>query len=272
MPSLLLTFAIVMHNSEHLPDISLPDHQKIYFASDFHLGAPTDEQSRERELYVKHWLDYTIENAYAVFLLGDLFDFWFEYRRVVPKGFLSFQSRLVRLVENDIKLFIFTGNHDLWMFDYFEQELEVPIIRQPVSVKINQHQFHLGHGDGLGPGDQTYKLLKKVFTSSTGQRLFSLIHPDVGIYLADLWSRRSRKSNEKKDESFQGKEYEWIYQYCCEVERQRHHDYYVFGHRHLPLEIPVAENSRYYNLGEWINQRSYGVYDGQTFELRKFTS
>ncbi|MEM9671178.1 MAG: UDP-2,3-diacylglucosamine diphosphatase [Cyclobacteriaceae bacterium] len=261
-----------MQNSEQLPDIHLPPHKKIYFASDFHLGSPNFKQSREREVAIKQWLDSTIDDAYAVFLLGDLFDFWFEYRRVVPKGFLYFQSRLVKLVENDVKLFIFTGNHDLWMFNYFEQELGIPVIRQPVSVKVDQHYIHLGHGDGLGPGDRTYKVLKKIFTSPIGQQLFSLIHPDLGIFLADAWSRNSRESNEKKDESFRGKEYEWIYQYCVEVESQRHHDYYVFGHRHLPLEIPVTENSRYYNLGEWITERTYGVYDGQSFKLHKFTS
>jgi UDP-2,3-diacylglucosamine hydrolase len=259
-----------MQNSEQLPDIHLPADKKIFFASDFHLGSPTHEQSRKRELGIARWLDSTLKDAYAVFLLGDLFDFWFEYRRVIPKGFLILQSRLVRLVENDIKLFIFSGNHDLWMFDYFSQELGIPIIRQPVSLQINQHHFHLGHGDGLGPGDRTYKVIKKVFTSPTGQRLFSLIHPDVGIFLAEYWSRKSRQANEQKDESFRGKEYEWIYQYCCEVETQRHHDFYIFGHRHLPLEIPVTENSRYYNLGEWITQRNYGVYDGKKFELQKF--
>ena len=187
---------------------------------------------------------------------------------MVPKGFLHLQSKLVQLLEQGIFIVLFTGNHDLWMFDYFEQELGVPVVCEPISLQVNSAHLHIGHGDGLGPGDHTYKFLKKIFTAKVGQKLFSLIHPDIGIALASYWSNSSRKRNEQKDESFRGKEHEWIYQYCQEIERKKHHDYYVFGHRHLPLEIPLSENSRYYNLGEWITQPHYGVFDGQTFELR----
>ncbi|MEQ9439526.1 MAG: UDP-2,3-diacylglucosamine diphosphatase [Cyclobacteriaceae bacterium] len=253
----------------HIP-IHLPKEKKIYFASDFHLGAPNAEQSRLREEVITDWFDSIRHDAHLIFLIGDLFDFWFEYRYVIPKGFLRFQAKLVQLVEQGIFLVIFTGNHDLWMFDYFEQELGIPIIRQPISVQISDHNFHLGHGDGLGPGDSFYKMLKKGFTSKTCQRLFSLIHPDVGMYLANLWSKKSRLKNEKEDESFRGPEHEWIYQYCVEVETHQHHDYYVFGHRHLPLDIPVSDASRYYNIGEWISQQSYGVFDGQQFQLQTF--
>ena len=255
----------------HLP-INLPANKKIYFASDFHLGAPNKATSRLREETIVQWLEMIRQDAHCVFLVGDLFDFWFEYRHVIPKGFLRFQSKLVQLVDQGIPLVIFTGNHDLWMFDYFEKELGVPIIRNPISIRINDKHLHIGHGDGLGPGDKVYKLIKKVFTSKACQRIFSLVHPDVGIYLANLWSGKSRKKNEKEDESFRGPEYEWIYQYCREVEAQQHHDYYIFGHRHLPLDIPVAENSRYFNLGEWISQQSYGVFDDQQFQLQKFRS
>ena len=250
--------------------ISLPTEKKIYFASDFHLGAPDFHKSKDRERIIIRWLDSIRTDAHSLFLLGDIFDFWFEYKRVIPKGFLYLQSKLIQLLEQGIFVVFFTGNHDLWMFDYFEKELGVPIIRQPISIQINQTWLHIGHGDGLGPGDQTYKFLKKAFVSKFGQKLFSFIHPDIGIFLADSWSRSSRKSNQKKDESFRGKEHEWIYQYCREVEREQHHDYYVFGHRHLPLEIPLSEQSRYYNLGEWITQPHYGVFTNQTFELCSF--
>ncbi|MEM6842374.1 MAG: UDP-2,3-diacylglucosamine diphosphatase [Bacteroidota bacterium] len=250
--------------------ISLPAEKKIYFASDFHLGAPNFQRSKEREKTIVQWLESIRPDAYGMFLLGDIFDFWFEYRRVVPKGFLHLQGKLIQLLEQGIFVVFFTGNHDLWMFDYFERELSIPIIRQPISIQINQTKLHIGHGDGLGPHDYTYKRIKRVFVSKIGQKLFSLIHPDIGIFLANSWSRSSRRSNEKKDESFRGKEYEWIYQYCQEVEQKQHHDYYVFGHRHLPLQIPLSERSRYYNLGEWITQPHYGIFDGQTFELRAF--
>ena len=250
--------------------IQLPAGKKLYFASDFHLGAPNFHQSKEREQTIVRWLEAIQPDAHGLFLLGDIFDFWFEYKQVVPKGFLHLQSKLIQLLEKGIFVVFFTGNHDLWMFNYFERELGIPIIRQPISLQINDIHLHIGHGDGLGPGDYTYKFLKKIFTAKIGQTLFSFIHPDIGISLANYWLRNSRKSNEKKDESFQGKEYEWIYQYCQDIEQQRHHDYYVFGHRHLPLEIPLSENSRYYNLGEWISQPHYGLFNGQTFELRTF--
>ena len=253
-----------------LSPISLPAQQKVYFASDFHLGSPDWENSRMREDKVVRWLDRISHDAHCIFLLGDVFDFWFEYRQVVPKGYIRLLGKLSQLVDQGIGLYLFTGNHDLWMFDYFTQELNVPVILHPVSLQINQHQFHVGHGDGLGPGDNTYKVIKKVFTSRLGQRLFALIHPDWGIAFAQRWSAHSRIKNLTKDESFRSKEEEWIYQYCQTVEHQQHHDYYIFGHRHLVLDIPLNESSRYINTGEWINSCYYACYDGNSLSLIPF--
>ena len=253
---------------ESLPHyLALPPRQRVYFASDFHLGSPDWASSRTREGKIVRWLEQIRQDAYAVFLLGDVFDFWFEYRNAVPKGYLRLLGKLAELVDQGVLLYWFTGNHDLWMFDYFSQELEIPIIRRPVSIQINDQHFHLGHGDGLGPGDRTYKVFKKVFVSRTGQRLFRLIHPDWGISFAQRWSAHSRRKNLTKDESFRTKEDEWIYQYCAALEQQRHHDYYIFGHRHLVLDIPLGKNSRYINTGEWITACHYACYDGQELAL-----
>ena len=253
-----------------LHHITLSPGQRIYFASDFHLGSPDWASSRIREDKIVRWLDRIRQDAHAVFLLGDVFDFWFEYRNAVPKGYIRLLGKLAALVDQGISLYLFTGNHDLWMFDYFTQELGASIIRHPVSLQINDQQFHVGHGDGLGPGDQAYKIFKKAFVSPTAQRLFALVHPDWGIALAQRWSARSRRKNLTKDERFRTKEDEWIYQYCVATEQQQHHDYYIFGHRHLVLDIPLGENSRYINTGEWIEACHYACYDGQELALTAF--
>jgi len=251
-------------------DFSLPPGKKVYFASDFHLGSPTYKESRTRERTIVHWLEEIKKDAEVIFLLGDLFDFWFEYKYVVPKGFIRFLGKLAELKDQGIEIILFTGNHDMWMFDYLERELDLPIVHHPVSIRINGQTLHIGHGDGLGSGDRQYKLLKKVFKSRISQKLFAAIHPRWGMGLAHFWSLSSRKKNIKKDESYKGKAYEWIYEYCEQVENIQHHSYYVFGHRHLPLDIPLNPKSRYFNIGEWFHAQSYGIHDGSTFTLTSF--
>jgi len=243
--------------------------KKVYFASDFHLGVPNAEASKARELKIVRWLDQVKHDAAAILLLGDIFDFWFEYRHTIPKGFIRLQGKLAEITDSGIPVLFFTGNHDMWMFDYFPKELNIPILRDPISTTINGQTFYIGHGDGLGPGDHTYKLIKKVFANKACQWAFARIHPNLGIGIANLWSRKSRISNVKKDEQFLGED-EWLLQYCREVEAKQHHDYYIFGHRHLPLDLPIGDKSRYVNLGEWVNFCSYGVYDGQNLTLEHF--
>lgn len=250
--------------------ITLPANQRVYFASDFHLGAPDETTSRIREDKIIRWLEAIRSDAHAIFLLGDTFDFWFEYRHAIPKGYIRFLGKLAELADQGIALYLFTGNHDMWMFDYFPDTLGVPVIRQPVSLRINEQSFHVGHGDGLGPGDRTYKLTKKLFVSRLGQAIFAKVHPDWGIALAQRWSAQSRRQNLTKDESFHSKEEEWIYQYCVATEQQQPHDYYIFGHRHLVLDLPLGDSSRYINTGEWIESCHYAVYNGQTLDLIPF--
>jgi len=249
-----------------LQDINLPENQKVYFASDFHLGAPTHTKSRQREDKIIQWLSSIEQQAHTIFLLGDVFDFWFEYKHVIPKGFIRFLGKLASLTDKGIQVIIFSGNHDMWMFDYLKQELNIDIYHQPEAVQINGTSLYLGHGDGLGGGDHTYKLLKKAFRNPLCQWAFRWLHPNIGMAIAQAWSRSSRKKSATADETFLGDD-EWIYQYCKDIEQHTHYDIYVFGHRHLHLDLPVGTNSRYVNLGEWISQCRYGVFDHTGFQL-----
>jgi UDP-2,3-diacylglucosamine hydrolase len=250
-----------------IPD--LPQGKKVYFASDFHLGVPDRESSRNRENKIVRWLESIEHDAAAIFILGDIFDFWFEYKFTIPKGFIRIQGKLAFLRDKGLPVYFFTGNHDMWMFDYFPKELGIPVLRKPQTVNIRNKKLLIGHGDGLGPGDHTYKILKKVFANRLCQVAFAFFPPTIGMGIANLWSRKSRLSNVKKDEQFLGDK-EWLWQYCMETEKTEHHDYYIFGHRHLPLEMKVGEKSTYFNLGEWVNYYTYGVFDGNSFYLRKF--
>lgn len=244
--------------------------QKIYFASDFHLGAPNPAASRQREDSLVRWLDMCRQDASAIFLVGDIFDFWFEYRHVVPKGFIRLQGKLAQLADAGIELVLFTGNHDMWMFDYFEKEIGARMVRQQVTIELASHTLMVGHGDGLGPGDHFYKLLKRIFANRACQWAFNWLHPAVGMGIANAWSGRSRLHNDSRDQGYVRKESEWLYQWCQEEEQRRHHDYYIFGHRHLPLELAVNDRSTYINLGEWISQRTYAVYDQQRVSLLRW--
>lgn len=243
--------------------------KKVFFASDFHLGTPTHEQSRIREQKIVKWLRSIQHEAGAIFLVGDIFDFWFEYKRAIPKGFARLQGVLAEFTDSGIPVVFFTGNHDLWMFDYFTEELGIDVYHKPHVWTINQKKFYVGHGDGLGPGDRKYKLIKKVFTNKLAQWMFARLHPNFGIGFAGMWSKHSRAKNMTKDDQFFG-EQEWLWQYSREIENAEHHDYYVFGHRHLPLDLKVGENSRYINLGEWLHYQTYGCFDGNTLSLKAF--
>lgn len=242
---------------------------KIYFASDFHLGVPTAAKSREREMTIVRWLDQIKTDAQAIYLVGDIFDFWFEYAYVIPKGFIRLQGKLAELVDAGIPIYFFTGNHDMWMFDYFKKELGIEIYREPIQREFGGKRFYIGHGDGLGPGDYSYKFLKRFFASKFCQWLFARLHPGFSFWIATSWSKKSRIASDKK-EAFLGDENEWLAIYAKEILQKEPFDYFVFGHRHLPLDIQLNENSRYINLGEWMNYRSYAVFDGKELQLRYF--
>ena len=245
-----------------------PVGKKIYFASDFHLGAPDQEESLAREKKIIRWLEYIREDAGAIILVGDIFDFWFEYNNVIPMGFIRFQGKIAELCEKGIPIIFFTGNHDMWMFDYFPKELGIPVYHEPVIFQMGDQSFFVGHGDGLGPGDHFYKLLKRFFSSGLCQWFFKWLHPNVGVWLAKTWSNKSRNKNAVKNADFLGEE-EFLLQFVRSNEQHRHYDAYLFGHRHLPLDIKVGR-SRYVNLGEWLKHCTYASFDGEKLLLEKF--
>lgn len=250
--------------------MNIPEGKKIYFSSDNHLGAPTPEESKPREEKFVAWLEMIRQDAGAIFLLGDLFDFWFEYKHVVPKGFVRVLGKLAEISDSGIPIYFFVGNHDLWMTDYFEKELNIPVYRNPEEFVFNGKRFLIGHGDGLGPGDHAYKRMKEVFTNPFAKWLYRWLHPDIGIPLAQYFSVKNKAISGEEDVDFLGEDKEWLIQYSRKKLEQRRIDYFIFGHRHLPLEIRLNENSTYINLGDWINFYTYGVFDGKEMELQEF--
>ncbi len=242
---------------------------KIYFASDLHLGVPNKEKSLVREKLFVKWLDEIKSDAEAIYLVGDIFDFWFEYKKAVPKGYVRLLGKLAEISDSGIPIHIFTGNHDMWLFDYLEDEINAHIYREPIEISLKGKRFFIGHGDGLGPGDNSYKLIKKIFNNKLCQWLFERIHPNLGISIAQYWSKKSRIANGKKDESYHG-EKEWLTQFCREKMKTIDLDFFIFGHRHLPLEVDLGNNTTYINLGEWVNYNSYAVFDGKNLELKRY--
>ncbi len=248
----------------------LDNNQKIYFASDQHFGAPTRESSLVREQKFVAWLEDIKADAAAIFLLGDLFDFWFEYKTVVPKGFVRVLGKLAEIRDSGIPIYFFVGNHDLWMRDYFENELQIPVFYDNQIFNFGEKSFLIGHGDGKGPGDMGYKRMKKVFTNPFSKWLFGCLHPDIGVRLAQYLSVKNKLISGDADVHFLGEDKEWLVQYAKRKLEQRHYDFLVFGHRHLPMKLKVGENAHYINLGDWIGYFSYGVFDGNDFELKNF--
>lgn len=241
--------------------------KNIYFASDFHLGVPLRDKSYTREKQLVQWLDSIKTDAAELYLMGDIFDFWFEYATVVPKGFIRFLGKLAELADSGVNIILFKGNHDMWMFGYLQDQLGATIIENELVITRGGKTFYLHHGDGLGPGDRKYKTLKKIFRSRICQWLFARLHPNLGIGIAQRWSARSRIASGGK-ETFQGEDREWLVLYAEELIKKEHYDYLIFGHRHLPLDITLSNGSRYINLGEWINYNTYAVFDGEKLELK----
>ena len=244
--------------------------KKIYFLSDFHLGAPDAAVSLAREKRVIKFLDEAKRDAEVIFIVGDLFDFWYEYKKVVPKGYVRILGKLAEITDSGIPIHFFVGNHDMWMNDYFQKELNIPVYYEPVPFEFNGKKFLVGHGDGLGPGDHGYKFIKKIFRNRFSRFMFGIFPPYIGMGIADYFSRKSRAQTGTKDEVFMGEEKEWLVIYCREQLQKQHYDYFIFGHRHLPLDIKLNDNSRYLNLGDWIKYDSYAVFDGNELSLKYY--
>ncbi|MEN9370940.1 MAG: hypothetical protein RL152_210 [Bacteroidota bacterium] len=250
--------------------MQIPAGKKVYFLSDFHLGVPDHASSLEREKRIVAFLDQIKDKAAMVFVVGDLFDFWFEYRTVVPKGYVRILGKLAELTDNHIPVHFFVGNHDMWMSGYFEKELNIPVFFESQTYEFNGKKMLVGHGDGLGPGDHGYKFIKKVFRNPICQFLFGLLPPFFGISLANFFSKRSRIMTGTTDEKFLGEEKEWLVLYAKEKLKKEHFDFFVFGHRHLPIDFQLKADSRYINLGDWIKYNSYAEFDGTDIQLKYY--
>ena len=250
--------------------MQIPVNKKIYFASDQHFGAPTPALSMPREKLFVSWLECIRPDAAALFLLGDLFDFWFEYKTVVPKGFVRVMGKLAEIRDSGIPIYFFTGNHDLWMGDYFEKELNIRVFQTSKEFNFNGKTFLIGHGDGLGPGDNGYKRMKKVFRAPFSKWLYRWLHPDIGVSLGQYLSVKNKLISGDEDVKFLGEDQEWLVQYCKRKLESKHYDYFIFGHRHLPMTIKVGADATYINLGDWISYYTYGTFDGTAFELKEY--
>jgi len=250
--------------------MQVPEGKKIYFLSDFHLGAPDHKTSLVREKLIIQFLDYARKDACEIFIVGDLFDFWYEYRTVVPKGYTRILGKLAEISDSGIAIHFFVGNHDMWMSGYFEQELNIPVYHEPKIFMRQGKKFLIGHGDGLGPGDHGYKLIKKIFRNKFCQGLFGILPPAVGVGLANYLSRKSRAVTGQVDEHFLGEDQEWLIVYCKEILKTTRFDYLIFGHRHLPIDFRFEDGSRYINLGDWIRYCTYAQFDGNQLELKSW--
>lgn len=244
--------------------------KNIYFLSDFHLGVPTPEESLVRERLIVQFLSEIKDKASEIFIVGDMFDFWYEYKYVVPRGYTRLLGKLAELSDAGIKLHFFVGNHDMWMTNYFQQELSMAVYYEPQDFEWNGKLFHVAHGDGLGPGDTGYKRLKKIFRNPFCQWAFGVLPPRFGMGLANYMSRRSRAKTGTIEDAFLGEGKEWLVQYSRKKLEEKNYNFFVFGHRHLPIDFRLTPESRYINLGEWINFFTYAVFDGQDMRLLSY--
>ncbi len=244
--------------------------KKIYFLSDFHLGVPDYESSLVREKKVVAFLESIRHDADEIIINGDMFDFWYEYKTVVPKGYVRLLGKLAQITDSGIPVHFFMGNHDMWMNGYFEKELNIPVYPGPKTFEWNGMRFFIGHGDGLGPGDAKYKFIKKVFRSKSCKWFFGFLHPAVGIGIANYFSGKSRIKTMPKDKIFLGETREWLIIFCREMLAKEHFDFFVFGHRHYPIDYKLNLKSRYINLGDWMRDFTYAVFDGTNMQLKKW--
>lgn len=242
---------------------------KIYFASDFHLGNSSPLANQEKEKLILRWLNHISKDAEEIYLLGDIFDFWFEYKNVVPKGFVRFLGALAHLVDLGIRIHFFSGNHDLWIRDYFQDEIGLVVHKEKQIVSIKGKTFMIGHGDGLDSKDKKYKFINTIFKNKLCISAFASLHPRWAIALGESWSKSSRNSHSEEDKNDLG-EKEPIYQFCIKTLEKQNIDYFVFGHRHLACDKDLKDNVRYINLGYWDTFGYYAEWDGENLELKKF--
>jgi UDP-2,3-diacylglucosamine hydrolase len=246
----------------------MTEKKNIYFISDMHLGSPVFGDPRAREKRLVQWLDTIREDAKALYLLGDIFDFWFEYKRTVPRGFTRFLGKLAELSDSGIEIHYFTGNHDIWVFDYLPEEIGLILHKEPFLTQIASKTFYLAHGDGMGDYSHSFKLIRGVFHNRICQVLFRAIHPDLGIKLAYMWAKHSRWKEFKNPLPYFGEDKEHLVLYAKSyLQTHPEIDYFIFGHRHILLDLMLTPNSQMMIIGDWLHYFSYAVFDGERLRL-----
>lgn len=246
--------------------------KNVYFLSDAHLGSRAIAHGRTQERRLVNFLDSIKHNAAAVYLLGDIFDFWYEFKLVVPKGYTRFLGKISELTDLGVEVHFFIGNHDIWCGDYLEKECGVTVHRQPLTCEIYGKEFFLAHGDGLGDTDAKFKLLRAMFHSSFLQRMFSMIHPRWSIELGLEWAKHSRLKRAGEGEpQYMGEEGEPLVLFTKNYLKD-HPDinYFIYGHRHIMLDLMLSRSSRMLILGDWVKEFSYAVFDGENMFLEQF--
>lgn len=242
---------------------------KVFFASDFHLGLNAGAPPREREKKIVKWLDTIAEEASEIYLVGDIFDFWWEYRHVVPKGFTRFLGKISAITDSGVPVHFFTGNHDMWVKDYLSMECGMKIHTGPYTTTLNGKRFHIAHGEGLGSRSGGYKILLWIFHNRLLRALYSALHPAIGVAIGHRWSLSSRLGKGISLE-FLGEENEDLIRYAGRVAEKEKIDYFVFGHRHLAMVHPLKGGGEIVFLGDWIKHSSYAVWDGNQLEMKMF--
>jgi UDP-2,3-diacylglucosamine hydrolase len=252
-----------------MASIQIPQDKKVYFLSDAHLGLPPLDKSLKREKLLTRWLDEVRNDAHSIYLLGDIFDYWFEYRKVVPRGFTRLLGKISEITDSGIPVYFFTGNHDVWVFDYLPSETGIEVFHNPISITLNDRKFFIAHGDGLGPYEKGYKIIKSIFTSRVLQWFFARIHPNTATAFAHRWSMHSRLSKEASL-PFQGEEKEFQILFSKSHLKKEHFDFFVYGHRHLAMDLEIGPNSRLICLGDWFVNFTYAVFDGKEMQLKTY--
>ena len=242
----------------------------IFFASDIHLGYPNAQESRKREKLFIEWLDFIKPNCKELYLLGDIFDFWYEYTWVVPKGYVRFLAKLAEFTDSGIPVYMFRGNHDQWLKNYIPDEVGVTVFEEPQTRIYNDKKMYIHHGHALGKYDRGMNFLHAIFTNKILQWLFSRIHPNGAFGFAHRWSSHNRKIKTYESSNYLGDDKEWLLMHSQDIEAKEHFDYYIYGHRHVAVDKPIGNNARYINLGNWISNTSYAVFDGHTMKIEIF--
>lgn len=247
-------------------------HKNVYFLSDAHLGSWAITHKRTQERRLVRFLDSIKTKAHAVYLLGDMFDFWNEYRYVVPRGYTRFLGKLSELTDMGVEVHYFTGNHDIWTYGYLERECGVVVHKKELTTEIYDKVFFLAHGDGLGDPDKGFRLLRRMFHNRLCQRLLNAIHPRWGMALGMSWAKHSRmKRVDGREPTYLGENREHLVLFTKDYMRSHPDiDYYIYGHRHIELDLMLSRKVRMMILGDWITQFSYAVFDGEHLFLEEY--